>query len=540
MTDPLIRVGPLGGARLVQDYLAGRGAAGSFFHGPPGSIEIYRRKLGELQERFGPEARAGAAAALRPTSERAAERLTRFVEQGGFVVTTGQQTGLFTGPLYTIHKIAGAIALAEALEAALGALVLPVFWSASEDHDWEEVNHAWIADSRGRLRRLELAAEDARPIPMSERKIGTGIDCALDEVSQVLDSQEFTGPYLALLRDAYRPSRSMAKGFRAAAESIFSGFDLLTTDAADPALKLASAPVLEQALDTAAAQEATVRETSEALIEAGYHAQVSVIPRAANVFLHTREGRERLRRTPEGWRTRGSRKVWSLAELRAVLEAHPDQLSPNVLLRPIVESAVFPVLAYVAGPGEISYFAQISRLFGQYGMGPPVVYPRPSVTVIPEGVQIALHRLGLTEADLAAPESELSGVIARHAIPPELAASVEALRTSTAEGFRQLLEAIPDSDDPVERSIGALRNRTLSSLREVEHKLLTHAKRREAAMLEQVAAVRNVLRPLGQPQERVLNVIPFLAEYGPSLLDRIVGAARQAIPGDLAQGMRSD
>ena len=540
MTDPLIRVGPLGGARLVQDYLAERGTAGSFFYGPPASIETYRRKQGELEERFGPDARARAAAALRPTSERAAERLTRFVEQGGFVVTTGQQTGLFTGPLYTIHKIAGAIALAEALEARLGAVVLPVFWSASEDHDWEEVNHAWTADSRGRLRRIELPAEEARPVPMTEREIGAGIDCALDELSQITGVHELTGQYFNLLRAAYRPSRSVAEGFRATIESIFSGFDLLTTDAADPSLKLASAPVLEQALETAAAEEAAVRGTSEALIEAGYHAQVSVIPRAANVFLHTREGRERLRRTPEGWRTRGARNVWSLAELRAVLDDNPGQLSPNVFLRPVVESAVFPVLAYVAGPGEISYFAQISLLFGQYGMEPPVVYPRPSVTVIPEGVQTTLDGLGLTQADLAAPESELIGVIARRAIPPKLAAAVEALRTSTADGFRELLEAIPDSDDAVERSIGTLRNRSLSNLREVEHKLLTHSKRREAAMLDEIAAVRNVLRPLGKPQERVLNVIPFLARYGPSLLDQIIGAVRESLPGHLAQGMRSD
>ncbi|HEV2130704.1 MAG TPA: bacillithiol biosynthesis BshC, partial [Longimicrobiaceae bacterium] len=166
----------LRGGRLVRDYLAGSAALEPFFAGSPFALADYRAKWQELQRRFGRRERDGAASALRPTSSRAAERLRRFVEEGGAVITTGQQAGLFTGPLYTIYKILSAVRLAEALEAELGILVLPVFWSASEDHDWEEVNHTYVVGSDDELRRLATSSSDPRPLPMSERLLGSSVE----------------------------------------------------------------------------------------------------------------------------------------------------------------------------------------------------------------------------------------------------------------------------------------------------------------------------------------------------------------------------
>src|SRR5688572_27822302 len=183
-----IQVQPLRGSRLVDDYRAGKPEAARFFSGHPGDLQAFRAKLAEVGRRFGRTERETAAAAVRPTSPGAAARLARFVEEGGAMVTTGQQAGLFTGPMYTIHKILTAIRLAEALEERLGIVVLPVFWAAYEDHDFAEANHAYLVDGAGKLRRLAVSATDARPLPMSEMRLGEDIEILSGELRDIVSS----------------------------------------------------------------------------------------------------------------------------------------------------------------------------------------------------------------------------------------------------------------------------------------------------------------------------------------------------------------
>ncbi|MDQ3522896.1 MAG: bacillithiol biosynthesis cysteine-adding enzyme BshC [Gemmatimonadota bacterium] len=518
----------------MRQYIEGHHAAMQFFRGDPFCLATHEARIAELSTRFGRSEREAAAAALRPSSPRAAERLARFVEEGGAVVTTGQQTGLFTGPLYTVHKILGAITLADVLEKKLDKVVLPVFWSASEDHDWAEVNHAWMIDGGGRLRRLELPSDDLRPLPMSDRLVNAEIEVVFSDTRQTLQSKPYAGDYLTLLQSAYQPGTSVAAAFRETIEGIFAPFDLLTTDASDPALKRTSAPILRAALEGAAEHEAVLQRTSRKLAEAGYHTQVNLVSGAANVFLHTEAGRERLHTAPGGWRTRLSRQQISTSEIGRLLKEDPRRLSPNVFLRPIVESSVFPVVAYVGGPGEISYLGQISELFGCFGMSPPVVFPRPSVLFLPADIRTSVAKLGLEISDLSKPESELSTRIARSFMAPPTRDALAALRSSIVDGHRALLESVPGADPSLEHSVGALRNRALSDVAELERKLLRHTKHIQSEQLREVARARAVLRPQSAPQERVLNVFPFLAMYGPNLLRDTAAVMRDDLVGRLA------
>ncbi len=271
------------------------------------------------------------------------------------MVTTGQQTGLFTGPLYTVHKILTAVRLAAALERELGVVVLPVFWAASEDHDWAEVDHADVLDRRGEVRRIRLEGDDPVPLPMSDRTVGKGIESALGELVRCA----FRAAVCRLnasscFDDAYRPEASIAGAFRETVESLFAPFDVLVTDAADPALKRASAHVLEGAILRTREHEALLRARTEELLADGYHGQVAVLPDGANVFYHGPAGRERLYARGDGWIAREARRSFTAEEIREEIAADPARFSPNVFLRPVVESAVFPTLAYVGGPGEMA------------------------------------------------------------------------------------------------------------------------------------------------------------------------------------------
>jgi bacillithiol biosynthesis cysteine-adding enzyme BshC len=516
-----IEAGPIRGSRLVDDYLAGKPAISAFYAGHPLDLEAYREKLAEVRSRFDRPARERAAAALRPTSAGAAERLRRFVEEGGAVVTTGQQTGLFTGPLYTIHKILSAIRLAEALERELGVLVLPVFWAASEDHDFAEVNHAWAVDAEGELRRSGIAATTRRPVPMSEMKLGD-IESAFDDFAHVVGGEEDASGLLARIRAAYAPGRTVAEAFTDTIAALFSGFDLLVTDAADSALKNASAEVLLAEAANAAEHERLVREQTDALAAAGYASQVVVAEGATNLFFHGPAGRERLQREGGGFLAADARQSFQQADLEKLLRDDPRALSPNVFLRPVVESAVFPTLAYVGGPAETAYFAQIKPLFQAFGIRMPLVFPRFAALIAPAEAEEARDQLAITEEELRLPEHELMERLARRRIPPAVAEELAALRVALVERFGAVIGAAHGIDGSLDLAIGARRNRAILEVAAAERKIIRHIKRGEE-LRRGIRLARNHLRPQGLPQERVLTVFQYILRQ-PTLLADLAAA----------------
>ena len=501
----------------MDDYRAGKPEAARFFSGHPGDLQAFRAKLDEVGRRFGRAERENAAAAVRPTSAGAAARLARFVEEGGAMVTTGQQAGLFTGPMYTIHKILTAIRLAEALEERLGIVVLPVFWAASEDHDFAEANHTYVTDGAGKLRRLAVAATEPFPVPMSEMRLGADVESLSSQLREVVASIASNGVDLSEVVGSYRPGETVAGAFGATIERLFAGFDLLVTDAADPHVKRASLPVLVGDVEHAAEHERLLRERTAELEAAGYAAPVTVMEDAANVFFHGPAGRERLARAGEGWIAADARIRFTPEGIVARMQVDPGAFSPNVFLRPVVESAVFPTLAYVGGPAETAYFAQIAPLFQAFGIVPPIAYPRFSVRLVPDVVAAKAAELGVTDDELRLPEHELVSLLARRRLPADVNERLRALRTALVEGFGGVMDAARGIDANLDGAIGSRRNRALLEVAEAEARILSHAKKADRGLTHDLPLVRNHLMPRGTPQERVLNVFPYLA-MRPTLL----------------------
>lgn len=506
-----VQVQPLSTGLLVRDYLAGRAPAVDFFSGHPGSIDAYARKLGEVSSRFDAARRARAAAALRPTTLAAAERLRQFVERGGAMVTTGQQAGLFGGPVYTIYKIVSAIQLARELEKRLGTLVLPVFWVASEDHDWDEVNHTRVVDREMQLRLLAVDSPQRLPLPIGERTFGPSLEYALGGMGEAVAGKAFEAQCMRALRGAYAVGAPVAGAFREWVHQTFSACDLLTTDAADPALKAASAPVLAAAAENALEREMAVRQRTDELHAAGYSTQVPILPGASNVFLHGPAGRERLEHEKEHWLAPLSRQRFTTGELTRRIREEPEQFSPNVLLRPVVESAVFPTLAYVGGPGELAYLAQAQPLFARAGFLMPVAYPRLSATLVPEQVQSILDRWRIRLPDAFVPRHELLARLARWSLPSATAGAFAELRRAIVARYAGVMEAVSEFDLTTATALGAERDRALLGVATGEQKVLRALKRGDPRLSREVSAVHGVLYPTNAPQERVLNAVPFLA-----------------------------
>lgn len=524
MEPPLnleILVRPLEGSRLVEDYLRLEPALASFYPGSPWDPDAYRRKADEIARRFNRDTRARAARSIRATSPHARERLARLVEAGGAFVTTGQQPGLFTGPLYTVYKALTAIRLADALERALGLPILPLFWVASEDHDWAEVNHAVILDIENELRHVSVeAAEDAQ-LPIHARVLGPELEAVVDEFMQFLPNTEFSNRYLELLREGCRGGRSLAEAFHAVFGELMAPFDLLLVDAADPGVKEQGADVLRQEAKAGEAHEALLREQTDRLQAAGYHAQVPVLEGGLNVFFEGPMGRERVFREKGNYRLRRSGEVIAAGEFQRLLSQRISRFSPNVLLRPVVESAVFPVVAYVAGPAELSYYAQIGCLFDAHAIGMPLIFPRFSAVLVEAKNRKVLDKFGLDGGELGQPLHEVASEIARKDMPAEVAGALSALRRGIAEGAARLVDAVAKIDPTLKGPVLHARNESFAGLDEAEKKIVQGVKRQDEIAIAQLAKAQRHLFPDGKPQERVLNVFYYLTRYGPALLPAI-------------------
>lgn len=525
-----LHVAPLGGTRLVDDYQIGHPALAPFFAGHPYDIEAYRRKAAEVEQRLDAAARARLADALLPTTARAAERLRQVLDGNGFFVTTGQQAGLFGGPLYTVYKVLSAVRLAATLEHELGRTVVPVFWVGADDHDFEEIDHVIALDAADGLQRIGVSRPpDAAAVPMAEQPLGADVSAALDAFAATLPDGPFATDVMARLRAHYRPGRAVADAFQAGMAELLAPFDVVIVSSAHPALKRAAAPILAGELDAQERHAALLAHTSEALERAGYGVQVPIAADASNVFHADESGRDRLVREDGAWHHRRSRRRIGYDALRTLLSDHPDAFSPNVLLRPVVESAVLPTLAYVAGPGELAYFAQIGCLFRAHGIEPPVVFPRHSVTLVTPTVRRLLDRHGLEAAAFTRPAGALINDAVRDAMPPALADALTSLRAALEQGFDALADAAVPIDPALTGPVDGARRTALASVDAIERKVLGRLRERDDIAARQIRRMAAHLRPLGAPQERQLNVFSFLARFGPTLPRAVADALPVAL-----------
>ena len=521
----LVRVEP-GGTRLMRDYLAGTEGAASFYRGSPFSVGTYRDKADELDRATGAAAREAAASIVRPAGPAARTSLEEVVRQDGFFVTTGQQPGLLGGPLYSLYKALTAVRLADDLASALHRPVMPLFWVASEDHDWEEASHAHVIDESNRLHRLSLGANPgAVPRPMGRTRLGDGVVDVLGRLEQLFPRNEYHARYMDLVRQCFNPWATMASAFADLMAEMLRDTPVGLVDAAHPALKEASRPILRAEAEDPGASEEAVAGTSVALTGLGYALQVPVISGAVNLLTDLEEGRDRLQRSGSGFVGRRSGRAVSRNRLMSLIEDAPGLVSPNVLLRPVVESFVFPTLAYVGGPGELAYFGQLSGLFRRHGVGLPVAVPRTSLLAAEGKVSRVLAKFGLEAAELRDADALLSR-FARERVPEEAAGAVRQWRDALQSLAGQLEGASVAIDPGLAGAVKKARNAGLSALDGLEKKIVRAVRRRSETSAAQIMKASVNLWPAGKPQDRVLGPLQYMMRYGTEFTSSALREAR--------------
>lgn len=446
--------------------------------------------------------------------------LARLAEPGAFVVTTGQQPGLFTGPLYTIYKALSIAALARVLERQWGRPVVPVFWVAGDDHDFAEASQAsWISAEGG----LVTAALPPRPLdapltPMYRLPLGPEVEAILESLAAELGTAEFGGATIDWLRRHYQPQATVAESFGGALAELLAPVGVAVLDSTHPSVKRAAARHLVRALGLARELDRDLGHRAEELRVGGVDSGVSVGDGATLVMLEGSQGRDRLLIDNGGFMTRRGRERFDLAALQNIAATEPQRLSPNVLLRPVVESGLLPTVAYLAGPGELKYLALTLPVYERMRIPRQLALPRWSGILVEPKVERVLQKFGIELDDLVAPAGALETKLVRSQLPEEAVRAIDQLRLALESGYEALGRSATEIDPTLARPVQGARNQGLNGVNDMERKLLQHLKRRQETELGQIAKARVMVLPDNKPQERVLSVAPFLARHGPGLV----------------------
>jgi bacillithiol biosynthesis cysteine-adding enzyme BshC len=511
------------GPPLVQDYTRDEPHIRGFFDGGFRDSASYLEKAQEVDQRFHKDARARALEFIEASTDPAQDRLLRFVAEGGYFVTTGQQPGLFSGPLYSLYKALTAIKLAGELETLLGRPTLALFWVASEDHDWDESDHTHILDVENELRTFRVPAQaggeqkSLHSIPLVE-----GLSETVEAFLGALPDTDFSPPLFELIQQSYSCGATLPQGFLGVLKNLLKDQPIVFVDSANPKLKEASLPVLLRELEQAEEHELLLSRGASHLELEGYHVQVPILAGGINLFLHGEKGRDRLYREGKGFRLNRAGTRMTEGEVRAHSMGNPSLLSPNVLLRPVVESSLFPTVSYVAGPGELSYFAQLKGLFEAHGIRMPVVHPRHSATLIEAKIGKVLGKFHRTPESLARPFHELAAEIALEEVPPDVRRALGEIRSAVGKGAGALAKSVQAIDATLKGPVTQARNTSFSAFDEAEKKILQALKRENEIALDQLGKAQRHLFPFGKPQERALNAFYYLTRYGPDLIPRLL------------------
>jgi bacillithiol biosynthesis cysteine-adding enzyme BshC len=505
---------------LFRDYLASRGNASSFY-----ALGFAREDIAKAASATAAFAHprpelAAALSAEQPEGSEARANAEALKDPRTLAVVTGQQSVLFGGPLYVLYKALAAVELARTMSESLKKKVVPVFWVASDDHDFAEIRTTTILDSNSELKAIRYEPHQEPSLqPASTILLDDSIAGLAKSVRELLPASPWKDDVCDAVEAAYRPGESISGAFAKLLRHFLPS--LVIFDPAVPKLKELMRPVIEREITEGSPTSRLAAEVGERLLSAGYHQQVPV--RATgflNLFLVTDGKRRALGLSEKGVEVRGGNQVMTPAELLSRIETSPEDASPGVMLRPLVQDYLLPTIAYVGGPAEIAYHAQIGPSYGHFGIPRPVIFPRPSFSLVDAASARAMDAESLSFEDLQTDTETLLARAAREANPEVEKAFADA-RSAIEGGFKGVEEALARLDPTLRGASQSALGRALHQVEGLHEKGLRSMKRQDATRADRMRRTRDFIFPGGSLQERGVSWISLLARYGPPVVDEI-------------------
>ena len=522
MADP---TRPLHLPALVEDYLYDFGKVGEFYNGDFKEPSAFERQTERVRSRR--IARGDLAAILSEQNggygcgPETLAAIGRLVRDEACVVVTGQQVGLFSGPLYTIYKALTAIKLSDSLNRrGLGSFV-PVFWMASDDHDLAEIDHIALMDKDNRLREIRCPAPSSESkVPVSNVPLPLAIGDCLEQLKDLTLDTEFKADILGSLSEAYQAGRSYVEAFGRWMTRLFKSRGLVLIDAGHPRLKEMGRDVFYREIADGSPSTRQAVAASERLRQAGYEPQIPLHEGILSQFYVERE-RRAIQWKDGAFDIKGLPGAVPKDRLLQLAKDKPSLFSPNVLLRPLYQDALLPTVAYVGGPSEIAYFGQLKGVYEAFGLPMPVIYPRKNVTIVERKIDHILKKYHLSVPDLWRNAAGAIGDIAKEEIPDAVGQALLLVRDHLERDYARLEAELQAFDRGLTGSADLAKGKMNQQLDFLQTKVRQAARKRNDIAIQQLRkAVDNVF-PNQRLQERVFNIVPYLIKYGAPFIDQL-------------------
>lgn len=507
---------------LFADYCSEFQNVGQFFRYNPRNL---KNALGELratrQARFDGDQLQEIKLYNEKTGcgEKTLENIDRLGEDGTAAVVTGQQAGIFTGPLYTIYKALTAIKLAHHITDRFGVIAVPIFWNASEDHDFQEVRHVEFVSRDDRVLSLvyepkaDIDAKSIFDVPLEP-----SLEFLIGLMEGDTNESEFKHSIIDLLRNSLGRCYSLADWFSCLMQALFNSYGLVMIDPHLPPWRRLASPIIEREIENPLQSSHLINETGQQLRELGYRQQIMRKEDDVNFFFYAQGRRNKVRFQGAKFLVNRVGLEYDKTEMMDMLAKEPERFSPGAALRPLVQDHVLPTVAYIAGPGEVSYFAQMRDTYSFFDLVMPVIYPRRRAMLIEAGIAKILDRYGLDVEDVRKSRKDLIRLIVSrgnsHPIVRECDRKLGAMEEVLDEFRREVAETEPTLAEPIDK----LKQKIGYEMDKIRQKLVL-AQENELDIIEQhVDRLRTHLFPEGKEQERVLNIFPYLFTYGIQLI----------------------
>ncbi len=510
--------------RLASDYAFAYDNVAPFFAGNPAVSAAWSDTIARSQGYARQPAEVARVIAAqqeqRGAPREAREAAANLADPATRVVITGQQAGVFGGPLFTLLKALTAMKLAAQVSRDHRVAVVPVFWIDAEDHDWPEVSGCTVLGADLAPRSVRLAdLPGAGDLPIARLTLTEEISTAIDALAAALPDTEFRDDILTQLRQAYRPGAGMAMAFGRWIEVVLGPHGLVVYDSSDAAAKPLARDVFVKEISQPGNTARIAALAGEALVAKGYHAQATLADGTVSLF-HLNSERAAIR-VDGDQAFIGNRQV-GVPDLVDEARNSPEHFSPNVLLRPLVQDTIFPTICYVAGPNELAYLGQLKEVYAHFGVPMPLMYQRATATLVDSATLRFLTKYELPLTALRAQDEAALNHLLESQLPPTVEQSLTAVAALLDERMAAVSAAVPQIDPTLEGAVKSTLGKLQHEVHSLHNKVIQAAKRRDDTLRRQFQRAQALTFPQGHPQEREVGFVWFLNRYGPALVDRLI------------------
>lgn len=508
---------------LFQDYITNHQKLEHFFQANPFSEDDLNKALKSFQFK---NDRDKTVSLLKNynrkfgASKQTLQSIERLTDDRSIAVVTGQQLTIFGGPLFTIYKIISAIHFAKKWEIKYGVPCVPVFWMADEDHDYDEISTLGFP-LKDDHQKISLPNNSALEKRVAEIELNSTFKAFKKEVIESQFDTDFTDQLWRKLDECYQSGKTIGGAFGSLVLDLFEDYGLILAGSADTAIKKHLSPILTRSVQAVDDQFELLESKTEELVSSGYHAQVHL--QHSNLFWIDGKGnRIKLSYENSAWNADSNGLSWSSNELIEEIQNNPDLFSPNVFLRPVIQNELLPAFAYIAGPGEISYHAQMKDFFGTFNQSMPVIVPRFSATLMESGIDRIFEKLPFNLSDYNERIEDLESRFIEQSDSADIESIFEHWRSNVDEISENPIEEIKNIDPTLEGASEKAKATFFTELDKLKGKVYRSVKDQEKTQLKRIRKIKTNLFPNSNLQEREVAFIYFMNKYGLDIWDRLL------------------